>query len=101
MNSIYQIYNNIDSNTINIYITKIKAFVKINISNNKFNITSIEMDGNYLFKVISKILSGIEAYHLNIRDIIYKYFLKNKDSLKKNKYIHDNKEIVIFDECIW
>ena len=64
------LYQNIENNTINIYITKLLHF-NINIPSNYFIITEITKDGNCFFRAVSKYLAGIEKYNLYLRKITY------------------------------
>ena len=95
------LYNNIDLNTINIYITKITEISKTNIQNNYFIITQIGQDDKCLFRCIIKFFSGEEKYHLYIKAVIYNYIINNKKTLMANNmYIHDNNKIVYLDDYI-
>ena len=95
------LYDEIDSYTINIYITKIKNISETLIPENYFINIEIIPDGDCFFHAVSKFLSNNQNYDLYIRNIIYNYIIKNQDYFRiNNPYIHNNKKVILFDEYL-
>ena len=102
LNSMENLYHNIETNSINIYITKLDNF-KVNIPNNYFIVTDITKDGNCFFRSVSKYLSGEEKYHLFLRKIAYNYIKKNKNTIitkNENNLIYKENKFYNLDEYL-
>ena len=58
-------------------------------------------DGNYLFRCISYFLTGTEAYHLFMRNLLYNYIINNyEEIITEFPYVYYNGSPVNTDEYI-
>lgn len=93
-------YQNLENNTINIYIAKLNN-LKCIVPRNYFKIIPIAKYGNCYFRRVSQFLSGNENNPLYIRNVLYKYILANKEyCINNNGIIQNNTEITYIDEYI-
>ena len=81
----------------------IKNIATTLIPENYFIKILINSDGDCFLHAVNKFISNIQKFHLYlyIRNLVYNYITKNEETLKYNElFIHNNKEIILFDEYI-